>query len=49
MVYDPLLKYSNPLTYPISISPYKPYSQTSEKDEEQKEPDTVELCNSKKF
>eukprot|EP01080_Neovahlkampfia_damariscottae_P008250 gene8250-74_t len=45
MVYDPLLKFENPLTYPISISPYKPYSQSKEDDEEEKEPESVELYN----
>lgn len=44
MVYDVALKYEHPLSYPVSISPYKKYSIQDEL--KSKEPDTVDLCNS---
>jgi hypothetical protein len=45
MVFDPLSKQRNPLTYPISISPYVPYDKNQDDESSnENEPKSVDLC-----
>lgn len=42
MVYDLVMKYDKPISYPMPIAPYKRYSASME--ENHNEPVDVELC-----